>query len=98
MGGRAEPLWSRDGTELFYRSPRGDAMATTVSTRAAFSHSQPVRMFPNSILSVGQYYRGWDVHPDGRFLMSKTGGSNSSELEVILNWTRELERLEGHRP
>jgi serine/threonine-protein kinase len=94
VGGGVEPLWSRDGTELFYRSSRGDAMATAVSTTTTFSHSQPVLMFSNPGFSVGSYFRGWDVHPDGRFLMSKTEGSNTSELEVILNWTRELERLE----
>jgi Tol biopolymer transport system component len=94
VGGGVEPLWSRDGTELFYRSSRGDAMTTAVSTTTTFSHSQPVLMFSNPGFSVGSYFRGWDVHPDGRFLMSKTEGSNTSELEVILNWTRELERLE----
>ena len=27
VGGGAEPLWSRDGTELFFRGPRGEMFA-----------------------------------------------------------------------
>ncbi len=98
VGGGTEPIWARDASELFFRSSRGDVMATKVTTGSAFSHSQPVTLFSLNGLSVGQYFRDWDIHPDGRFLMNKSGGSNSGQLEVILNWTRELERLKGTRP
>jgi hypothetical protein len=47
--------------------------------------------------AVGLYSRSWDVHPDGRFLMSDGGSGDVTPLEVVINWRRELERLRGEK-
>jgi serine/threonine-protein kinase len=93
--GGAEPVWSPDGTELFYRS--GDQMmVVSVQTEPTFNAGRPRVLFEGSYLSttisVGfQYY---DISPDGqRFLMIKEGGSGHTQINVVLNWFEELKRL-----
>ena len=91
-GGR-EPLWSRDGTELFYRS--GNKMyAARVSAGETFQHETPTELLE------GPYYRSttgphaYDVSDDGRFLMVKPEPESPPiQLDIILNWFEELERL-----
>ncbi len=76
-GGATSPLWSRDGTELFYRlgassaSPEKWVMAVAVSKsgdRLAFG--APERLFVDSGFGGTFPIRAWDVGPDGRFLMT----------------------------
>ncbi len=88
--GGTEPVWSRDGRELFYRS--GPAlMAAPIDAGEAF------HVGPREELFVGPYHRKmrwaqYDVHPDGdHFVMIKSGGL-SNRLVVVLNWFQELER------
>jgi Tol biopolymer transport system component len=98
VGGGQEPLWRRDGKELFYRTARGDMYAVSVAPGAAFVRGTPTLLFTNPSLSTDNYHRAYDVSPDGtRFLMINSGGSNAPSLEVIFNWRAELERL-GETP
>ena len=94
-GGR-EPVWSPDGTELFYRS-EDRMMAVSVETEPTFSAGKPEVLFEGSYLSSEsdpefQYY---DIHPDGqRFLMMKEGtAQEQAQINVVLNWFEELKRL-----
>ena len=93
--GGAEPVWSPDGSELFYRS--GDKlMVVSVQTEPTFSPGRPRVLFEGSYLSTQispglQYY---DISPDGqRFLMIKEGGAGQAQINVVLNWFEELKRL-----
>jgi eukaryotic-like serine/threonine-protein kinase len=95
VGGGVEPLWRRDGTELFFRNPRGDMFAVPVTTGRHFTHGAPKRLFSIPGLALEDYFRSYDVHPDGkRFLMLESGGVDAKELNLIFNWRVELERLE----
>ncbi len=99
VGGGVEPLWKRDGTELFFRNPRGDMFAVPVTLGRRFSAGPPKLLFSVPGLPVQDYHRSYDVHPDGkRFLMLETGGTDATELELILNWRAELDRLETTAP
>jgi serine/threonine-protein kinase len=96
--GGANPLWSPDGRELFFRS--GDAvMAVPVKTDPTFSFEAP------KILFRGTYFYSdrvvgtlWDISPDGkRFLMMKEPGSLSGEgrprkINIVVNWIEELKQ------
>ena len=94
VGGGVEPLWSRDGKELFYRNSRGDMFAVPVTSGAAFTFGSPKRLFVGTGMAMQQFYRGYDVHPDGkRFLMVNSGGADATSLEMIFNWRKELDRL-----
>ena len=95
-GGR-EPLWSRDGTELFYMSPRGTLMAATAEPGdAAFTAGEETelfggRFFISNSINLGRTY---DVSADGqRFLMVKPEVGAPPSLAVTQNWFQELARI-----
>jgi hypothetical protein len=88
--GGSEPVWARNGVELFYRS--GDRMtAVAVSTTPTFQAQKP------RVLFEGEYARpdpltSYDVAPDGRFAMVRgEARSAPSPVHVVLNWFEELE-------
>jgi hypothetical protein len=94
VGGGSEPVWRRDGRELFYRSLRGDMFAVPVTPGAGFSHGIPHRLFAGTGLAMQDFHRSYDVSPDGkRFLMATRGGSEIPALAVVFNWRQELQRL-----
>jgi serine/threonine-protein kinase len=95
-GGR-QPVWSRDGRELFYRDFSGAMMAVPVATRPDFAPGRPVRLFEGTgYIGSGAQGSGrtYDVSPDGRrFLMIRAGQQTATPLVVVLNWFPELDRL-----
>ena len=95
VAGGQEPVWKRDGTELYFRDRLGTMYAVPVTIGPRFTHGAPQRLFANPGLAQQQYHATYDVHPDGkRFLMLTSGGTDASEFEVIFNWRVELEKLE----
>jgi Tol biopolymer transport system component len=92
--GGGEPVWSRDGTEIFYRS--GDKMMVVpVRVEPTFSAERPSVLFEGSYVKtqfmIGKQY--YDVAPDGqRFLMIKAR-EDTSQINVVQNWFEELKRL-----
>ena len=95
-GGGIEPLWRRDGRELFHRNVRGDVFATETSTGRDFRHGAPTRLFSRPELAIQQFHRTWDIHPDGRrFLMLKTGGATAQSFSIVFNWQRGAEAPGG---
>lgn len=95
-GGGAEPLWSRDGGELFYRN--GDALvAVNVETETSFTASGVRTLFQGEhFVGVGQGGRSYDVSLDGeRFLMiqSIADEADAPRIVIVKNWIEELQRL-----
>jgi serine/threonine-protein kinase len=95
-GGGRQPLWSRDGTELFFRDFTGAMRAASVAATAQFDAGPAVVLFANAGYSGGGgggSGRTYDLSLDGsRFLMIKAQRGAPS-LVVVLNWFAELERL-----
>ena len=92
-GGR-EPVWSRDGRELFYR--RGDLLMVVPveSTDSVLITRPPQELFkgPYSLGDAGGIR--YDVAPDGqRFVMLQLPEAASSQINVDLHWFEELKRL-----
>ena len=99
VGGGLEPLWRRDGAELFFRSTRGDMYAATVGTGRQFEHGAPRLLFTRPGMALQEFYRSYDVHPDGkRFLMLNSGDAEARSLSVIFNWRPELRKVQGSPP
>jgi dipeptidyl aminopeptidase/acylaminoacyl peptidase len=91
-GGR-EPLWSRDGKEIFYRSEYA-VMAVPVQTEGPFAAGRPTRLFEDSYAWEYKGRSNYDVGSDGRFVMVKTQAASSSiRLGILVNWLGELETL-----
>jgi eukaryotic-like serine/threonine-protein kinase len=93
--GGTEPVWNRNGRELFYRS--GDKMmAVDIATQPGFSAGTPRMLFQGSYVTPASTYANYDVSPDGqRFLMlkpSEGGLAAPTQINVVLNWFEELKR------
>jgi serine/threonine-protein kinase len=95
-GGR-QPLWARDGRELFYRDYSGALKAVPVTPGEKFIPGRPGTVFEGSGYSGSGSQGGgrtYDVAPDGaRFLMLKSAPGRPPEIFVVLNWFEELRRL-----
>jgi serine/threonine-protein kinase len=95
--GGSEPLWSRDGQELFYRSASGAVMSVPVSSGATWVPSVPRQLVEPRPYALGTY-RTYDVSPDGkRFLMIKRSEASSQtstapRIVVVQNWINDLTR------
>lgn len=94
--GGEDPIWSRDGNELFYWE--GDRlMAVRVELEPTFSFGTPTPLFEMPSKVPGALYDvPYDVSPDGkRFLVIKGAGESAwaTELIVVRNWFEELKRL-----
>jgi Tol biopolymer transport system component len=90
-----QPLWSRDGRELFYRTLARGLMAVEIQTEPTFAASTPQRL-----LDGGGYFLGagagrtYDVALDGqRFLMIRAVTAESVEVIIVENFAEELRRL-----
>jgi eukaryotic-like serine/threonine-protein kinase len=95
--GGAQPLFNRNGTELFYRDLERRLMSVPVQLSPQFTHGNPTVVFEN-VFSPGPG-RPYDVSLDGqRFLLinemhlEKKDG-RPPQLNVVLNWVEELKRV-----
>ena len=93
--GGGEPIWSPDGTELFYRTGN-EMLVVSIQTEPRFASGRPTVLFEGSYrgaTSSPPGYAYYDISPDGRrFLMSKED-STPTAINVVLNWFEELKRL-----
>jgi Tol biopolymer transport system component len=87
-GGGTQPIWRRDGRELFFLAPDGTMMAASIAAGAQFEFSTPRPLFASGVdSSVGTLRRTYTVTRDGqRFLLNVPERSSPVELSVIVNW------------
>jgi serine/threonine protein kinase/Tol biopolymer transport system component len=85
--GGAEPRWSRNGQELFYRND-DQMMSVHRSNDPENPFSQPVKLWEHKYLN-GRAQPMYDVAKDGRFLMIRDE-PGSRRLIVVENWIEEL--------
>jgi serine/threonine-protein kinase len=102
--GGTDPVWKRNGGELYYRN--GDSMmAVPVSTSPSFKAGRPQELWKghyshgmsSSCGPPGATSSNYDVTADGkRFLMIKDDDQDktvSRQIVVVLGWADELRRL-----
>ena len=94
-GGRM-PLWSRDGTELFFVND-GALWAVPVETESEFRSGAPAQVTSRGFY-FGSFERTYDVSPDGRRFVVIEVGDTVDETEghdvvMVENWFEELKRL-----
>ena len=92
--GGAEPLWARNGRELFFIAGDGMMMSAAIRPEPSFVFERAVSLF-----QAGQYRvnvaRNYDITPDGkRFVMVKTVGTDGrgASFVVVTNWAEEVRR------
>jgi Tol biopolymer transport system component len=92
-GGGKEPVWSTDGSELFYRNV--DAMmVVSIESEPAFSASAPRVLFERKMKSGVYDTVSYDVAVDGsEFLMIERNLELAPDrINVVLHWDQELRR------
>ena len=89
--GGSSPLWSPDGSELFYEGFDRRIRGVQVEVGDGFSPSTP------EVVVDAPYYsnaltRPFDISPDGRrFLVIQEGPDVARQsIHVVLNWDQEL--------
>ena len=95
IDGGTEPVWSRDGRELFFLS--GDKMmAVQITTAPTFKAGTPRLLFEGRYVFGPNGVAAYDVAADGqRFLRVQPMHPDPplNQIQVVLNWTEELKRL-----
>jgi serine/threonine-protein kinase len=96
--GGLQPVWARDGRELYFRSAT-HLMAARVTGAGRLVVDRPVVLFSDSYLRPqGDSHTAYDVFPDGTFLFidlprtAKTTTMSPSFIAVF-NWFEELAAL-----
>lgn len=100
-GGGIEPVWSRNGDRLYYRTAR-ELFAATVTRTPTFAVTGGDVLFADDLRRV-ENQRSYDVMPDGqRFVMvGDTAAMKRPDQVIVINWFTELRaqlRALGQRP
>lgn len=92
--GGTEPVWSRNGRELFYRH-RDKMMVVPIGTSPTFSAETPRLLFEGPYQAGFPGQPNYDVTRDGqRFLMIQSEWEPTvTKLNVVLNWFEEIKCL-----
>ncbi|MCH8333024.1 serine/threonine-protein kinase, partial [Candidatus Sumerlaeota bacterium] len=80
-GGR-DPIWSRDGGEIFFRYQDAVMAVEVVETAPSFRVKIPVRLFQGPYMDSGG--RDYDVAEDGRFLMIGESADRPAPAEMVV--------------
>jgi Tol biopolymer transport system component len=94
-GGGHDPVWSRDGKELFYQNGGKLMSAEVITWEPALRLKPPRQLFEGGFIPffTGQP-RTYDVAPDGRFVMIEPNeDARPASLVLVKNWAEELKRL-----
>ena len=90
IDGGLSPIWSADGSELYFRQG-SKVMAAGVTLQPDIDVSKPVELFDGPYTVDLSGHQRYDVAPDGRFLMVE----NSEDFRVVIveGFFHELMRL-----
>jgi serine/threonine-protein kinase len=88
--GGIQPMWSKDGRELFYQNGN-KMMAVAISMEPELAPGKPEVLFEGAYQMGNRLSSNYDVTPDGRFVMIRTDESSApAQINVVLNWHQEL--------
>jgi serine/threonine-protein kinase len=94
--GGMEPVWNRNGRELFYRSGERMMAVDIIATQPSFAAGKPRLLFEGPYLPASIPSAEYDVSADGqRFLMlkpSEQAQGAPTQINVVLNWFEELKQ------
>ena len=93
VGQGSTPLWSRDGTELFFRDESDHLVVVAVDTSAATLVSgSPRRLFEIGPVAAASPDRDFDVSLDGRrfLVVNEDTNARNPDIVVVLDWLETL--------
>jgi serine/threonine-protein kinase len=96
--GGTEPLWTRNGKQLFYRRPpQRQVWAVDVQSGSGFAVTKTRLLFTKAGYESAPMIRYWDVSPGRRrFLMVKQEDRKPqpiTEMILVHDWLEELKQL-----
>jgi len=87
--GGGQPVWNRNGKELFYASADNKLMAVEVKADSGFEAGTPRALFDVHLKSIN----GWkyDISPDGQRFLANTviGEVKANPITLVQNWAAE---------
>jgi Tol biopolymer transport system component len=86
--GGVEPVWSRDGRRVFYRTGRR-VVAATLTMAPQLGVASRSDLFADVFLPATSPHANYDVSPDGSHLLF-LAGVDDQRLMVVYNWAAEL--------
>ncbi len=88
--GGVDPVWARDGPDLFYRQD-DQLMAVSVVAGASLSAGRPRRLF-EARFDADDHGPNYDVSPDGTwFVVPRSDrGLSPGALNLVLNWFSDI--------
>ena len=92
VGGGEEPIWSADGTELFYRHRNRLFVVKVTTTAGLITFGEPSVVYEGDFVNVLGF--SYDVGADGRFLIleSVEQPDDLEHIHIISpGWMDELE-------
>jgi serine/threonine protein kinase/Tol biopolymer transport system component len=91
--GGMQPVWAPSGQELFYRNEE-KMMAVAITTEPDFSAQKPILLFEGHYLSWSSN-PDYEISPDGQHFVMIHPEKQSvlTQINIILDWLEELERL-----
>ena len=94
VAGGSQPLWRRDGNELFFLAADRKLMSVSVTTGATFTHGAPQVLFQTRMRSTyAPFPVNYSVSPDGqRFLLESVRPDTRPTISIFENWTAALSR------
>ncbi len=91
--GGSAPVWSKISEELFYRHGN-QTMVVSIELDPALELGAPRRLFVREAPRADFLGALYDVGADGRFLfLEPVEPFDAAEINVVVNWFEELERL-----
>jgi Tol biopolymer transport system component len=94
--GGAQPVWRRDGAELFFVDPLGELNSAAVSWEAGTPRFARPERLPVPAIGFGHWGTQYDVSEDGNevFLLHRNDDPLPHEIHVVVGWPALL----GARP
>jgi Tol biopolymer transport system component len=95
-GGGRNPIWSRNGRELFYEGPENEVHVAAYTVKGnSFVVEKPRVWSETRLADPGNRYRGFDVSADGKRVLGLLDADDAkpeTHLRVLLNVDSELRR------
>jgi serine/threonine protein kinase len=87
--GGSQPVWRRDGAELFYVDGQGHMHAAAIKQGGGALVAERSVRLPVPAIGTGHWGTQYDVSRDGRrvYYVDRTQPDPSTRIEVVLGWT-----------
>ena len=93
VNGGSQPIWRRDGQELFFLGADRRLLAASVKTSGTFSRDTPDTLFDTRMRPTYTPFPFNYATTDGqRFLVNSVPEGATATIGVISNWTTALKK------